>query len=87
MAANGLDTLAHAADAGAFALQNMLTIVVDDEAALSRFGYEAKTATGGAGMANDVGDGFAQSEGESVIVRRVSMPSRSHPSMIWINGK
>ena len=63
-AAEILDAFAHAAQAIAFALDFVRTIVFDDEAAVVAFGDEAQTAGGGAGVAHDVGDGFAQGEGE-----------------------
>ena len=64
MAAEGFYALAHAAQAVAFAGDGVLAIVFDNEAAMAGFGDEAETASGGAGVANDVGDGFAQDESQ-----------------------
>ena len=42
----------------------MAAVVFDDEAADADVGDEAEGAGGGAGMADDIGDGFAEGECE-----------------------
>ena len=64
MATEGFDALAHAAQTVAFAHRRVLPIVFHNDAPLVVFRDETKAAGGGVGVAHDVGDGFAESEGE-----------------------
>jgi len=60
----GLDALAHAAQAIAFSRERMFAIVFDEQLAATALGDEAQAAGFSACMANDVGYGLAQGEGE-----------------------
>jgi hypothetical protein len=69
MTAERFDPFSHTAETTAFSTDDMLTIVFNDETAPVVFGDEAQAAGGGAGVTNDVGDGFAQSERKGDLFR------------------
>ena len=70
MAANRFYPFAHAAQAVAFAGSGVLAVVFNHQLAVTCFGDEAKTAGGGAGVAHDVGYGFAQHQSKSCFFLR-----------------
>ncbi len=59
-----MHTFAHAAQAVALVSGGVMAVVGDREAIMRVFLHEGEPALGGAGVADDVGDGFAQGEGE-----------------------
>ena len=73
-AAEGLDALAHAAEAVAL-LKIWRGAVVGDEEGLEAVGRcgEAHAAVGGMGVADDVGDGFADGEAEDGLFGGVEL--------------
>jgi len=62
--AEGFNALAHAAQAVAFAREWMFAVVFDQQLAAAFGDCDAKAAVAGARVADDVGDGFAESERE-----------------------
>jgi hypothetical protein len=69
MTAERLDAFPHAAETVSFPAYGMLAVVFDDKAALVVLSHEAQAAGGRAGVTNDVGDGFAESEREGYLLR------------------
>ena len=68
MATEGLDAFAHAAQAVAFTHHFVLPVVFHDQAAMASIADEAEAAGGGACVADDVGDGFAQRESQGSLL-------------------
>src|SRR5271166_5658298 len=69
-AADGLQALAHAAQAVAFGSISATAVVGDFQGADFLVAAEAHAATLCLGMANDVGHRFAQREGKHSLLRR-----------------
>ena len=64
VAAERFDALAHAPQPVAFTDERMLAVVFDQQAAAAALGDETQAAILRAGVAHDVGHGFAQRECE-----------------------
>ena len=60
MTSQRLDALAHTAQAISFTNDAVWAVIFDHHAAMASFHNKAQAASFGAGVANDVGDRFAQ---------------------------
>src|SRR6185437_11362664 len=68
--AEGLNALAHSAQAVAFLAQAAASVVLYNEGGFAVAGDEAHFAAGGLGVTDDIGDGFAEGEGENGFFTR-----------------
>src|SRR5215469_8782800 len=78
--AEGFDALAHAADSVAFALDGAAPVVLHAQNRPAIVRRHLESTAGGAGVAENVGDGFAQDERQNRLLHRL----QAHASLMVV---